>query len=172
MRASIDSHRRSVVFVDSHPLGAGPWNVSSRSSFLPTRDNSAPCCDSIARLFRINLTAGINQRCLQQRDTRTELRYTTYTHTHTHTHARAQRVEGPFDPEGTEQDAPAPTYGVPLLQDPRRSWYYVTCIFSSIEEARFRKCVFCLNYTVEPLSASESAENRPIRPIQLSFELI
>lgn len=34
---------------------------SARMSFLPTRDKSAPCCDSIARLFRINLAAGINQ---------------------------------------------------------------------------------------------------------------
>lgn len=35
--------------------------LSFAVSFLPTRDKSEPCCDSIARLFRINLTAGINQ---------------------------------------------------------------------------------------------------------------
>lgn len=37
------------------------FSLSRCVAFLPTRDKSAPCCDSIARLFRINLTAGINQ---------------------------------------------------------------------------------------------------------------
>lgn len=38
-----------------------PSSLRLTLSFLPTRDKSAPCCDSIARFFRVNLTAGINQ---------------------------------------------------------------------------------------------------------------
>lgn len=56
VRASIDS-QRLVVFRFT-PSAVQPFFAVS---FLPTRDNSAPCCDSIARFFRINLTAGINQ---------------------------------------------------------------------------------------------------------------
>lgn len=53
-------------------------------SFLPTRDKSAPCCDSIVRLFHINLTAGINQ-CDSSSVIPKEI-------------PRYIRVEGPFDP--------------------------------------------------------------------------
>jgi len=58
-------------------------------SFLPTRDKSAPCCDSIVRLFRINLTAGINQ-CDSSSVIPKEI-------------PRYIRVEGPFDPRKTHK---------------------------------------------------------------------
>lgn len=58
-------------------------------SFLPTRDKSAPCCDSIVRLFRINLTAGINQ-CDSNSVIPKEI-------------SRYIRVEGPFDPRKTHR---------------------------------------------------------------------
>lgn len=64
----IDRHLVVFLFLvfQSIPSQQPSWpssrlSLSRALSFLPTRDKSAPCCDSIARLFRINLTAGINQ---------------------------------------------------------------------------------------------------------------
>lgn len=64
-------------------------SLSLASSFLPTRDKSAPCCDSIVRLFRVNLTAGINQ-CDSSSVIPKEI-------------PRYIRVEGPFDPRKTHR---------------------------------------------------------------------
>lgn len=46
-----------------------PLNLSSRCRFYPLAITPAPCCDSIARFFRINLAASYKSTCLQQRDT-------------------------------------------------------------------------------------------------------
>lgn len=64
-------------------------SLSPALSFLPTRDKSAPCCDSIVRLFHINLTAGINQ-CDSSSVIPKEI-------------PRYIRVEGPFDPRKTHR---------------------------------------------------------------------
>ena len=150
--------RRSIVdgvpLFLSIPTLPSPRNVSSRSSFLPTRDNSAPCCDSIARLFRINLAAGINQRCLQQRDTRTELRYTTYMCVYMHTYTRNALKDPsiPKEPSKTRQlhhlwrSALARSAQILLLRHLHLS--------STTGETRcVSKVRFCLNYTVESLSS-------------------
>lgn len=100
-RASIDSHR-PVVFRFT-PSRSGPPRHFFAVSFLPTRDNSAPCCDSIARLFRINLAAGINQHASSSVIPRRELDIYT--------------AEGPFDPRTEEEDTRAPTWTVPPIVD-------------------------------------------------------
>lgn len=74
-------------------LSLSRFSLSRCVAFLPTRDKSAPCCDSIARLFRINLTAGINQCDSSSVIPKESPRYI---------HAK-----GPFDPRKT--------HGIPTL---------------------------------------------------------
>lgn len=64
-----------------------PLNLSSRCRFYPLAITPAPCCDSIARFFRINLTASYKSTCLQQRDTPSRDIY-----------IYIYREGGPFDP--------------------------------------------------------------------------